>query len=432
MACQLSTIEEIEKLQDQESKAKRKEPATKIKLMRGGTVVYTKLGPIQFSMVPETVKDSLTLQIEVPSIFIMPHYRFDKRFCLSVAEFEFPAYFNFFVKRRKIVLVCDEIGEQAVRAIFQETLLGPGKACYFYEDFASDYKGRPDLMRELSYFAKNPFNPAEVLTVDTLISFCKYNKFGVAELGEGVQVKREEERFYIFEDGEEIAKIKDKVEILIDSEITQQYIEYGLFPGDEDTQTETFLQQQFDPPIFGITVLGCSHGFDPKGSTSGYIVWINKRGVMVDPPPYSTLLLRKMGIPTHYVKWLIISHTHADHDAGAFQKLLESEKIELITTRTIMESFVRKYSAMTDFTTEYIKTLFNYRPVKIGHPTRVNGAEFDFFYALHSIPTVGFSVRVLDKSLYLSGDTYYDPEGLLKIYEKGFLSQERYEFLVSD
>ena len=79
-----------------------------------------------------------------------------------------------------------------------------------------------------------------------------------------------------------------------------------------------FVQQQFDPPIFGITLLGCSHGFDPKGSTSGYIIWINKRGVMVDPPPYSTLLLRKMGIPSRFVKWIIISHTHADHDAGAF------------------------------------------------------------------------------------------------------------------
>lgn len=54
----------------------------------------------------------------------MPSHRFDNRFCLSVAEFEFPAYFNFFVKKRKIILVCDKIGEAAVRNIFQETLLG--------------------------------------------------------------------------------------------------------------------------------------------------------------------------------------------------------------------------------------------------------------------------------------------------------------------
>lgn len=54
----------------------------------------------------------------MPTIYIMPKHRFDKRFCLSVAEFEFPAYFNFFVKKRKIILICDEEGEKAVRDIF--------------------------------------------------------------------------------------------------------------------------------------------------------------------------------------------------------------------------------------------------------------------------------------------------------------------------
>ncbi len=34
----------------------------------------------------------------------------------------------------------------------------------------------------------------------------------------------------------------------------------------------------FRPPAFGVTVLGSSHGFDPAGTTSGYILWINHRG----------------------------------------------------------------------------------------------------------------------------------------------------------
>lgn len=76
-------------------------------------------------MVPETLKDSINLGLEVPSIFIVPKHRFDKRFCLSVAEFEFPAYFSFFVKKRRVTLITDKDGEQAIRAIFQETLLGP-------------------------------------------------------------------------------------------------------------------------------------------------------------------------------------------------------------------------------------------------------------------------------------------------------------------
>lgn len=37
----------------------------------------------------------------------------------------------------------------------------------------------------------------------------------------------------------------------------------------------------FEPPLFGVTVLGSSHGFDPSGKTSGYVLWLSKRGYMV-------------------------------------------------------------------------------------------------------------------------------------------------------
>jgi len=33
--------------------------------------------------------------------------------------------------------------------------------------------------------------------------------------------------------------------------------------------------------------LGNSHGFDKTGSTSGYVLWINGVGIMIDPPPYA-------------------------------------------------------------------------------------------------------------------------------------------------
>lgn len=89
-------------------------------------------------------------------------------------------------------------------------------------------------MKELKYFAKNPFNPNESLSVDVLIQFIKYNEFGIANLGEGVQVKREEDKFYIYEEGEKIQKMKDKVDILVESNITDEYIKYGLFPGEEE------------------------------------------------------------------------------------------------------------------------------------------------------------------------------------------------------
>lgn len=96
-----------------------------IDLPRGGKIIQSSAGNIQFGMPPETVKDSLILNLDVPVYYIIPTRMFDKKFCLSVAEFEFPAYFNFFVRKRRIVLICSEENEVAIRKVFTETLSGP-------------------------------------------------------------------------------------------------------------------------------------------------------------------------------------------------------------------------------------------------------------------------------------------------------------------
>jgi hypothetical protein len=56
------------------------------------------------------------------------------------------------------------------------------------------------------------------------------------------------------------------------------------------------VTQQLARPGMGMQVLGASHGFDPGASTSGFVLWINGRGVMVDPPLNSGDLLRKAGV----------------------------------------------------------------------------------------------------------------------------------------
>lgn len=51
---------------------------------------------------------------------------------------------------------------------------------------------------------------------------------------------------------------------------------------------------------------------------------------MVDPPPFSMHKLKKLGISSMSIEGIIISHCHADHDAGAFQKILDASKVEVI------------------------------------------------------------------------------------------------------
>ena len=74
-----------------------------------------------------------------------------------------------------------------------------------------------------------------------------------------------------------------------------------------------------------------------------------------------------------------------------------------------MESFVRKYSALSGIPDILLRRLFKFRPVIIGKSMIIHGAEFRFFYSLHTIPCIGFEVYYGNKSIFFSGDTYYDP-----------------------
>jgi len=50
---------------------------------------------------------------------------------------------------------------------------------------------------------------------------------------------------------------------------------------------------------------------------------------MVDPPPFSNSYLKSMGINPAKISAIIITHCHADHDAGAIEKILFEKKIEV-------------------------------------------------------------------------------------------------------
>lgn len=86
---------------------------------------------------------------------------------------------------------------------------------------------------------------------------------------------------------------------------------------------------------------------------------------------------------------------------------------------------------MVGLNREEMIQLFKFHPVVVGVPLHFNGAMLNFFYELHSIPCIGFTVHYLNKSIYFSADTYYDPDGIKSICEKGFLTKERLELLTN-
>lgn len=181
----------------------------------------------------------------------------------------------------------------------------------------------------------------------------------------------------------------------------------------------------FHPPSFGVTVLGNSHGFDKSGSVSGYVLWINGRGVMIDPPPYSSATLEREGIRPRTIVGIILTHCHADHDAGAFQKVLTGSPVVVITTPTIYKSFIRKYAALSALSPALLRHSHRYKPAIIGEPLRFQGATFKFTYTLHTIPCVGFRVEWRGRSMVFTGDHFNSPPALTKLQESGVLSRAR-------
>lgn len=141
--------------------------------------------------------------------------------------------------------------------------------------------------------AVNPFT-REKLMVETLIDFKNFDENMECDLGEGVKVRKGEGSFYVYDGDEKIAKVKDKVIINPSHYATTQMLKNEksqLCEMEEGGKVDFDVKSSpmgFTPPHFGITVLGASHGFDASGSTSGYIIWVNQRGIMIDPPPFSS------------------------------------------------------------------------------------------------------------------------------------------------
>ena len=370
-----------------------------------------------------------------------PKNRFDTVAGLNMCEVEFPGYYQFFLRNRSMTIVCSSEAEKSLRHLMHEILQGPPEAhLYTSEECLADYDARPDHVKEMAYFVR-PRNGRSI-TVDSLFSFvtfehchhhhihaefflegkCKDGMDGDSVVarakipGGDVEIHETLKEWIVYDKGIEIAR----VEFWQASNVPPRFPLAMVLP------TKTFV-----PPILGVTVLGSSHGFDAKQATSGFVLWMHGRGIMIDPPPNATDLLKRGGISPRWISAIILTHCHADHDAGTFQKILVEGRVTLITTKTIMASFLRKYSKISGFTEAFLCRLFEPRIVKIGEDVFYGGGTIRFHYSLHALPCIGFQAFVAGKSIAYSADTMYEPKTLHDLCEEGVLSKERRDSLLA-
>ncbi|MBT3221290.1 MAG: cyclic nucleotide-binding domain-containing protein [Proteobacteria bacterium] len=384
-------------------------------MARGGVVVLTSAGPIQFGAPPETIKDTMTSASGVPGIFVLTREFLDYNRGVSFAEIEFPIYYNFFLKQKRVCLVCTIEQKQRVTGILRETLFGPATLNINDELPAppEECPWKPDLKAEAIHFARHPFKPHRQMELSDLVQFELFDNANECSI-DGVVIKSLADGSFSVYDS------KTGLSSSISASLSKPPPRFVVPAQSTD----------FEPPVFGVTIIGRGHGFDPASRTTGFILWIHGRGILVDPPFDTTQWLRDNGIPSRLVDTILLTHVHADHDGGTLQIALNDDRVRLVTTNTIYESFLRKSSLITGLNDDRFNRIIEFDPLPLQRPMRIFGGRFIFNYSLHSIPTIGFQVWVGGSSLVYSADTLYDPERIQRLCDDGVLSPGRAAALI--
>lgn len=366
----------------------------------------TSVGYIQFGSPPETIKDSMFLERSTPQIFVLPNKTFHLEKGISVAELEFPIYYNHFFRQKKTYIVCTREQRDHLKIVLTESLFGPEIVDLRSEfvDGAESF-GYPDMKAEMDYFRGGR-------SLEDLVHFVIFNNESRVKIN-NVEITKQSDTFSVNDvDWNRYAEVPGEIGFKIIYDIGGR------------------LPEPYKPPLMGITCLGPSHGFDPEENTSGFIVWINHQGIMVDPPVNSTEWLRESNVNPKLINSIILTHCHADHDAGTFQKILEEDKITIYSTETVIHSFIRKYHALTGIPIKELFTLFDFVPVIVGNTYIINETEFRFSYALHSIPSLSFEFTYQDQSFIYSSDHLNDPERYRELLQANVLTESRYQDLL--
>lgn len=181
---------------------------------------------------------------------------------------------------------------------------------------------------------------------------------------------------------------------------------------------------RFTPPVFGVTVLGSSESQVGDCRTVGFVLWVDGGCVLVDPPPHSGALLTYYGVA---VTDIVLTHAHLDFHRGLHTLLLGRARVTLHTTATVMGSCTRLVRAAIgrDYTDHCAVHL-----VQVGVPTRIGGATFVFDYALHTVPTLGFTARFRGRTVGFTGAGVYDAVAVAALWRAGAVTAQRREALL--
>ena len=396
--------------------------ATLDRLERGGFLItFEEMDnfKLQFAAPPETIKDSLLLEKDVTNFFLLPINLVERNNFLNNAEIEFPIYFNYFAKKRKTFILCTKEQQIIMENVLREALIGPQDANFAQDDFESEVNYHYDIKKEMEHFRS--------FSLKDCVKFLVFGPNNRLELPNKMilHIRDNKVNFHlpgVLEPVRIINRQSGK-EVRINYRYINQQNLAPLFKDFND------LPPHFIPPKLGFTCLGNSNGFDPLGTTAGFIFWIGGRGILVDPPANAISKLEEDNISLSNIAGIILTHCHADHDAGILQNIMKGNRIPIYTTKTIWESFKNKYMnllRMSGFDEKLFNRMCDFRQVLLDRPLSIENTQFQFNYSLHSIPTMNFSLEFEGKKIFYSSDTYFS-KYTEKLIESNIISPRRYQ-----
>jgi CRP-like cAMP-binding protein len=390
---------------------------------------------VQIGSPSQTTKDILREGLHGEQVFILPTSLFASK--TNYGDVEFLVYLNFFLRQQTRTRI---IGTARQREILHRllalTLFGlfdpsasePASFEQVRETYGVDSRDTYDFLRaahENYGTRRGPESGSPLLGIDDYVDFVTLEPDEtVIELpSAAVHVAPRGRAFHVRivqPDGRETEK---------DLEVGPARRRLRVIP----ERFREAVQFATDRPRFGVTPLGTSHGFDPGGDFTSFIVWINGRGMLVDPSPEALAYLDRIGVAPVDVPYVFLTHVHSDHDGGLIEKLLSGSRTTVIAADPVFRAFAEKARLVTghDFAREGLVEHIRANPgSRVRIPVAGEFVEIETRWNLHPIPTTGFKLSFAGRSFGYSGDTQYEPALLERLRDSGQLSLRHFDDLM--
>src|SRR6266850_1420397 len=390
---------------------------------------------VQLGSLSRTTKDILREGLQGDHLFILPASLFEGK--TNYADIEFLVYLNFFLRQKTRTRIAGTSRQQQVlHRLLTLTLFGlfdpaaPEPPCF--EKLAEAYGvGSLDTYHFLRtahelYGARRDDSPeSPLLGIDDYVDF-----FALDGEATVIPLPSAEVR---------VAPVGRGFDVHIaqpDGRSSEKQLEVGTPPRllrPIPTELREAIQFASDRPRFGVTPLGASHGFDATGDFTSFIIWVDSKGILVDPSSEALAYLDQIGVAPQDVPYVFLTHVHADHDGGLVEKLVSGSQTRVIASDPVFRAFVEKARLVTghDFERERLVTHISANP---GNRVRIevagDFAQLETRWNLHPIPTNGFKLTFGGRTLGYSGDTEYDPAMLEDLRRSGKLAGAHFEDLM--